>query len=170
MPRSVRSTRNSAKKDAAQKVKQETTTTNIESSSTNSTRDPIVDNYKLHFELTDLEPTKSNTPHTNQESDSVLNQDQRGGVGQGNHQVSLGKIESAVRVDEDRDGSGEPDHTSNNIDQPRQIQIQHERYIPRSVSPSHHKYPIDPHLSYLPSYLEQPESESRSPFIFNVHS
>lgn len=171
MPRAVRSTRNTVKKNHLQKEKeklqQEPTTTNIQTTTTNSTRDPSVDNYKLHFELTDLEPTKSTTPRTNEDIGQVLDQDQRGGVGDDNSQgLTLGKLESDSRVDEDRDGSGEPDQTSSNIDQPRVNTTRHERFIPRSSSPIHHKYSIDPHLSYLPQYLHQSESESRSPFPF----
>jgi len=166
MPRVVRSTRNTTKKKELEKEKsdQGVITTNIKTTTTNSTRDPSVDNYKLHFELTDLEPTKSTTtPHTDEDIERVLHQDQRGGVGDDNSQgLSHGKIESDLRVDEDRDGSGEPDHTSSNIDQPRESHLQHDRYIPRSTSPNHNKYPIDPHLSYIPQYLEQSESESTS--------
>jgi hypothetical protein len=172
MPRVVRSTRNTTKKNELEKLDQATTTTNnnIKSTTTNSTRDPSVDNYKLHFELTDLEPTKStSTPHTNEDIERVLDQDQRGGVGDDNSQgLSIGKIESDQRVGEDRDGSGEPDHTSSNIDQPRESHIQHDRYIPRSTSPNnniHNKYPIDPHLSYIPQYLSESESKSTSTIL-----
>jgi hypothetical protein len=166
MPRPARSTRNSVKKkkDDENKVAQ-SDTTNIKPTSTNSTRDPSVDNYKLHFELTDLEPTKSTIPQTDKDVQGVHEQEQGGGVGEHREQGStVGRIESDPRVHEDRDGSGEPDHTSSNIDQPRVSQIQHDRFIPRSTSPTH-KYPIDPHLSYLPQYLHENESASLSSFI-----
>ena len=166
MPRVVRSTRNATKKKELEKDNsdREASTTNIKTTTTNSARDPSVDNYKLHFELTDLEPTKSTTtPHTDQDIERVLHQDQRGGVGDDKSQgLSHGNIESSVRVNEDRDGSGEPDHTSSNIDQPRDSYPQQHRYIPRSTSPNNNKYPIDPHLSYIPQYLQQTESESTS--------
>lgn len=172
MPRVVRSTRNNTKNKVDEKVKDEaiTTTTNIEPSTTNSTRDPSIDSYKLHFELTDLKTTKSNTtPHTEDDTQSVVKQGQGGVVGQHSRQGSIeGKVESDLRVGEDRDGSGEPDHTSSNdIDQPRQTQIPPDRLVPRSLSPNHNdnnnnnnKYPIDPQLAYIPQYLHESESKS----------
>ena len=165
MPRVVRSTRNNAKKEQDEKVKDKVITTNIEPSSTNSTRDPSVDNYKLHFELTDLESTKSNTTPHNDGGDiqGVLKHGQGGGVGKHSELGStVGKVEADLRVGEERDGSGEPDHTSNNIDHTRQIQIQHDRFVPRSTSPNNNKFPIDPNLTYIPQYLHESDSKSCS--------
>jgi hypothetical protein len=153
MPRSTRhSTRQKMAKD--QKLPKveplEDDSTNIK---TTSTSDLLVDNYNLHFELTDLETlnTASNNDNDNEHSDRV--QVERDHLGLGSDNI----VSPTLPEDHDRNGSGGPEYPDVN-NQPGEF----EENRLKSTSPVEH------HQSYPPHYLEHheypydPESESAS--------
>lgn len=147
MPRSTRhSTRQKVVKD--QKVDAIPDDSTI--IKTNSTPDLLVDNYNLHFELTDLE--KSNTADNSNNDNEHIDRVQ---VGQSQVGLSSEKIVSPILPeDHDRDGSGEPDHTYPDVNPPR---VSEKKRL-NSTSPHHTSYP--PPYLHNQEYPYHTESES----------